>query len=319
MSEPVIRIGLADHDLNRAIIDGVIKPEGFAFDVRCDLEDGERHARMLGEREFDACEFSFANYLVQRELDPFLTGLAVFPNRKFRHSYIFVNTDSGIERPGDLIGKRVGSRGYATTACVWIRGLLSDYYGVDLSAVRWFATPGPVDHAVEPSVPVTPLPSGTDLDQMLVNGELDAVILPDPLPSLQLGRSMVRRLFPDYKSEEQEFYRQTGIFPISHLLAVKKESLAEHPSLALELLRAFRRSRDVCFARIEDLSSIALSWILPLLDEQRALMGHSYWRYNVPDNTVPLNALVGYAREQGLIREPVDLHDLFIEPMDGDA
>lgn len=313
MARPRVTVAIADHDLNHALIDGRVQSKDLELEIVWDIEDGERHARMLREGAFDACEFSFANYLVARSRRRPFCGIPVFPNRKFRHSYIFCNVQSGIREPRDLEGRRVGLRGWAATASLWVRGILQQFYGVDLTRVRWFALPEPVEVNVPAGIVVERLAADRDLDAMLVARELDAVIYPDVLPSIRRGAPEVRRLFEDYKSAEQAFYRISGIFPISHLIILKEEVVREHPWIPLSLLHTFRQARDACFRRLEEQQVLSLSWIEPLLAEQRSLMGRDYWPYNVAGTRAVLETLVAFAHEQGLIPARLDVEDLFVK------
>jgi 4,5-dihydroxyphthalate decarboxylase len=145
-----------------------------------------------------------------------------------------------------------------------------------------------------------------------VAGALDAVIAPDVLPSVQRGDPAVGRLFADYRAEEQAFYRRTRLFPISHLVILKDAVVRADPTTPLRLLDLFRRARDACFRRIEEQQILALSWAGALLAEQRALMGPRYWPYNVADNRLALDTLLGFAHEQGVIPRPLTIEELFL-------
>ena len=305
-------LGVADHDLNRALIDGAVCPSDMELQVVWDLEDGQRHGRMLHDGAFDACEFSFANYLLLRSQGAPFRGIPVFPNRKFRHSYVFCNRRAAIRQPRDLEGKRVGMRGWANTASLWVRGILQRFYGLDLSRVAWFASPESFRIDLPKGVVLERLAADQDLDAMLVAGELDAVIYPDVLPSIQRGAPEVCRLFDDYRAAEQEFYRQTRIFPISHLVIIKEEVVRAYPWVPASLLELFRQARDACFGRLENQQLLSLSWAGALLAEQRALMGPHYWPYNVADNRLVLDTLIAFAHEQGLIPQPLPLEELFV-------
>lgn len=313
MVKPRLTLALADHDLNQGLLSGRVTSSDLDLEIVWDIEDGQRHARMLREGAFDACEFSFANYLVARSKGRPFRGIPVFPNRKFRHSYIFVHTASGIREPRDLEGKRVGLRGWATTASLWVRGILVRFYGLDPERVQWFSMPEAIEVTLPPGVALTRLTPEQDVDAMLVAGELDAVIYPDVLPSVQRGAPEVKRLFEDYKTAEQEFYRRTRIFPISHLIILKQEVVREYPWAPLSLLHTFRQSRDACFERLEENQVISLSWAAAVLNEQRALMGRHYWPYNVADNRLVLDTLVSFAHEQGLIPSRLTMEDLFVK------
>jgi 4,5-dihydroxyphthalate decarboxylase len=305
-------LGCADHDLNHPLIDGAVGSSDFALEVVWDLADGQRHRRMLRDGAFDACEFSFANYLGLWSEGPPFRGIPVFPNRKFRHSYVFCNRRAAIREPRDLEGKRVGMRGWANTASLWVRGILQRYYGVDLRRVTWCAPAEGFAVQLPAGISVERLPEDADLDRLLVAGDLDAVINPDVLPSLQRGAPEVHRLFEDYRAAEQDFYRQTRIFPISHLVVVKNEVVRDHPWAPLSLLHLFREARDACFQRIEDQQILALSWAGALLAEQRALMGAAYWPYNLADNRLVLDTLLDFAHEQGIVPVRPALETLFV-------
>jgi 4,5-dihydroxyphthalate decarboxylase len=312
MPKPRLVLGVADHDLNQALITGAVESPDFELDVQSSAEDGERHRRMLHEHAYDACEFALGTYLMLRADGGPLHGIPAFPNRKFRHSYIFVNRRAGIREPRDLVGKRVGLRGWQTTASLWARGVLSRYYGLDLTRVRWVAPPELMSVQVPAGITLEEVPKTVDWDALLVAGEVDAVIFPDVLPSVQRGDPAVGRLFEDYRAEEQAFYRRTRIFPISHLVVLRDETLRAHPEAPLSLLQAFRQSRDAAFHRIEEQQILALSWAGAALAEQRALMGPNYWPYNVADNRHVLEMVISFAHEQQMIPRPLAVDDLFI-------
>jgi 4,5-dihydroxyphthalate decarboxylase len=305
-------LAVADHDLNRLLIDGTVRPEGRPLQIVWDLDDGVRHRRMQREGAFDACEFSFGNYLQLRAADAPFHGIPVFPNRKFRHPYVFVNRAAGVREPRDLAGKRVGLRDWGNTASLWVRGILARFYGLDLARVGWAALREPTGVRLPAGVRVEALPADADLDALLVAGALDAVIAPDVLPSVQHDAPEVGRIFEDYRTAEQEFYARTRIFPISHLVILKDAVVREDPAAPLRLLRLFRASRDACFRRIEEQQLLALSWAGALLAEQRALMGPHYWPYNVADNRLVLETLLTFAHEQGLIPRPLTVEELFV-------
>ena len=310
MAAPRLRLGIADHDLNTAIIDGTVAVEGFELDIEHSTNDGEIHA-LLREGKLDACEYSFGGYIGERAGRGRYIAIPAFPNRKFRLSYIFVNDAAGIEQAKDLEGKRVGILLWANTAGIWARGALQHHYGVDLTTIKWFSR-APAPSALPPGVSVERLPEVASLDEMLVAGELDAVIQADVMPSIKRKDPRVRRLFRDYKSEEQNYFRATGIFPISHMVTFPQEFVDQHPGAPVAVLNAFRRSRDLAFDRIEEQEILSISWASAQLDEQRALMGQNYWAYNVEDNIRPLEAMMDFAYEQAVTPRRVHVDELFV-------
>jgi 4,5-dihydroxyphthalate decarboxylase len=309
MADQKLRIGLAQHDINMPILDGTVKAEGFELEITSGTDDGAIHA-LLRDGSVDVCEYGFAT-LVQDKANgvPFV-AIPAFPNRKFRLSYIYVNAKAGINSARDLEGKRVGVPGWSNSCNVWARGALQHYYELDLTKIKWFAVrtdgPKPPD-----GITLQPLERRGDLDAMLASGDLDAVIEPNVIPSIQNGDPRVRRLFPDFKSEEQAYFKATGIFPISHMLTFAQSYVDRHPTAPVSLLKAFREARDEAYRRIEEQQVISISWASGLLDEQRRLLGENCWPYNVGDNRVTLQAMTQYAHEHNLTPHQVSYESLF--------
>lgn len=286
-------------DTNAPITTGQVKIDGFSLEVVDDLELA------------DAWDCGFAARMQAVEAGEELVSIPAFPNRKFRQSYIFVNTAAGIDSATDLEGRRVGIMNWANTAGVWVRGALQNYYGLDLRKIKWFA--GKIDDTRLPDgLELTRAPT-RDLNSMLLEGKLDAVIDPNVLPSITARDPRVRRLFVDYRTEEQEYFRKTGIFPISHVVTFRKAFVESHPEAPMALLKAFRSARDIAIDNIQgsDPQVLVVSWITALLEDQRRLMGEDFFSYNVARNRVPLEAIARFALEQGLISKPVSIDSLF--------
>jgi 4,5-dihydroxyphthalate decarboxylase len=295
-------------DTNRPIADGVVPIEGFALQL------------VAREADADAWDCGFAARMLDFGSEPAAISIPAFPNRKFRHAYIFVNAKAGIETPRDLIGKRVGILNWANTAGIWARGALQHYYGIDLGSIRWVATRADAT-PLPPSIKLETLgerahhPAGSSaaLDALLTEGGLDAVIDPNVPPSISRRDGRTRRLFRDYKSEEQAYFKATGIFPISHIVTLRAEFVARHPEAPVALLKAFRRARDIAIENItgSDPQVLVLSWLAQAMDEQRALMGDDYFAYDVAHNETALAAMMRFAADQYLTREVIDYRRLF--------
>ena len=291
-------------DTNIPITDGTIKIEGFDWQF------------VKNEDEADAWDCGFA-----ARVRAYAQGLAhisipAFPNRKFRLSYIFVNTKAAIESPKDLEGKRIGIMQWDNTAGVWARGALQHYYGVDLKRINWVA-PRVKAEGVAAGIHIEKLNGAGDpdemLDKLLLDGQIDAVIGPNVLSSISSRDPRTRRLFSDYRSEEQAYFKKTGIFPTSHIVTLKQEFVSRYPSAPVALLKAFRRSRDEAFNRLEgpDPQVIVYSWMAAAINEQRELMGENYWAYNIENNRTVLEAITQYGYEQGLSPERIDYNTFF--------
>jgi 4,5-dihydroxyphthalate decarboxylase len=307
MAEPKLRFYFREPtvDTNLPITDGTVKVEGFEFEVVAREEDADA---------WD-CGFAARVRAAAKGLPHF--SIPAFPNRKFRQAYIFVNARSGIESPQDLHGKRVGIMQWDNTAGVWARGALQHYYGVDLTRIHWFARRLGKD-GVAAGIRIEKCEGrGADadevLDGLLLDGALDAVIGPNVLPSISRRDLRVRRLFRDYKKEEQNYFKETGIFPISHVVTLKENFIQRHPNAPVALLEAFRRARDLAFNRLEgsDPQVLIVSWVAQAVEEQRALMGENYWPYNIDNNRRALEAITQFAFEQGLSPKQIDYRSFF--------
>jgi 4,5-dihydroxyphthalate decarboxylase len=310
MAKPRLRFGFREPDIdtNRPLVEGTVKVEGFELEV----------SRFHSPDLVDAWDASFGGLVRSKGTGkhPYVS-IPAFPNRKFRLAYIFVNSAAGIERPKDLEGKRVAIYSWENTATIWARGALLNHYGVDLARVRWLV-PGPLTErsaaaANAEFLPAPAQPRDEALDAMLVRGEVDAVIGPNVLPSISRRDPRVRRLFRDYKSEEQNYFRSTGIFPISHVVTLRREFVEAHPDAPVALLKAYREARDVAFARISgsDPQVVTISWASALMEEQRELMGENYWPYNVRDNVATLEAMMRFSHQLGVAPARLDYRSFF--------
>ncbi|OGQ80055.1 MAG: 4,5-dihydroxyphthalate decarboxylase [Deltaproteobacteria bacterium RIFCSPLOWO2_12_FULL_60_19] len=320
MSDIQLTLACEDYDRTRALRDGSVKPEGIDLNYVA-LPVEEIFWRMCRYEEFDVAELSMGAFLVAAAQGrrPFV-AIPVFPSRTFRHRCIFINTASGIEKPEDLRGKRVGVPEYTMTAAVWLRGLLQHEYGVKPEEVHWLQggeeQPGRkdrVDFDAPAGVRLEVIPQDRTLNDMLESGVIDALMSPR-MPSCFLkGASNVRRLFPDYKRVEMDYFRRTGIFPIMHVVVIRTKIYEEHPWVAQSLYKAFCAAKDLCFSRLYDSNvlRISLPWTVAEYEETRQLMGEEYWPYGLAPNMRVLETLHGYLLEHGLIKQKLDLATLF--------
>ena len=302
MPNPTLRLYFREPtvDTNMPITDGTVKIAGFEFEI------------VKQEDDADAWDCGFAARVRAHAKGLPHVSIPAFPNRKFRLSYIYVNSKAGIESPHDLEGKRVGIPQWDNTAGVWARGALKNYYKIDLSRIQWLSARSKMLSPV-PGIQIESLPEASDLDALLLEGALDAVIEPDVLPSITRKDPRVRRLFRDYKTEEQTYFKSTGIFPISHVVTLKQKFVDRYPNAPVALLKAFRQARDVAFSRLEgdNPQVLVISWVAAAMDEQRELMGENYWAYNIVNNHRVLEAITQYAHEQGLSPDRIDYHSFF--------
>jgi 4,5-dihydroxyphthalate decarboxylase len=325
MSKLPLTIACWDYDRTRAIMDGRVGVEG------CDvnylpLAVEETFFRAFKNAEFDACELSFSTYLLslsrERDLGIALPYRAVpaFVSRVFRHSGIYIRTDRGIRSPADLKGKVVGVPEYQMTAAVWIRGILEHEYGVPTASMSWrnggIEEPGrteKVPFTLPPSIHLESIDPGKTLNAMLEAGEIDAIVSARA-PSC-LGRSPnVARLFPDFRTEEKAYFKRTGVFPMMHVVGIRKSLVDAHPWLATSVYKAFLQAKDLAYPELTQMAAlkIALPWLGQEVQDTIALMGKDFWAYGTKENKAALDAFLQYHFEQGLSgKKKFAIEDIF--------
>ena len=297
-----------DYDRTRALATGEIRPEGVDL-TYLSLPVEETFFRMMRYQEFDVAEMSLSSYVLSLSRGAPVTAIPVFPSRAFRHHGIYINADSGIERPADLAGRVIGIPEYQLTAVVWIRGILAEHHGVPLDSARYRT--GGLDHpgrteklqvSVPAGVDVQPIPADRTLSGMLLAGEIDAVYCPrTPRPYAQ-GHPGIRRLFAAPRAEEERYFAQTGIFPIMHTVVLHRDVYERHRWLAQSLLKAFEAARAAASARLAETaaSPAMVPWLYDEVERTRRLMGPDFWSYGVEPNAAVLRTFLRYARDQGL-------------------
>jgi 4,5-dihydroxyphthalate decarboxylase len=317
-----LHISLAcwDYDRTRALQEGSVEVEGVDLNF-LPLRVEETFWRMLRYQEFDACELSMGSYLIARERGyPPLVAIPVFPSRAFRHASVFINTDAEIREPKDLMGKRVGVPEYQMTMAIWVRGILQHEHGVPPDKIRWFTggqeEPGrisKVSHDLPQSIDISSIEPDQTLSSMLESGELDALMSAHlPVPFVRRSPK-VRRLIPNFREVEREYYRRTKIFPIMHCVALREDVYQNYPWLAQSLYKAFCEAKEICQASMYEFSALRymLAWSIAEIEEEMEIFGDELWPYGLKANRHCLETLVHYAHEQGLITKEVDVRDLF--------
>ena len=320
MSKLRLTLACWDYDRTRALADGRVVPEGIDLNF-LPLHVEETFFRMLRNREFDVAEMSLSSYCVSltRE-DPAFVAIPVFPSRFFRHSCIFVSSKSGISEPKDLIGKRIGVPEYQMTAPVWIRGVLSDEYGVDPASVTYCSggeeEPGR-DEKLKLSLPdrfkLTPIGPDQTLSAMLAAGEIDALHSARTPSTFYSQPQAVKRLFPDFVAVEKAYFRRTGIFPIMHVIAIRRSVYEANRWIARSLLKAFEAAQALTYANLAVTSAMTtmLPWQVAAVEEARAELGDDWWPYGFSRNRATLDTFLRYHHEQGLSPKKLEPEALF--------
>jgi len=307
---PALKLTLAcwDYDRTRPLIDGLVKPEGIDLDVKV-LRPRQMFPRMLEGKEFHASELSLASYaaLMGRGECPFF-AIPVAVSKFFRHSCIYVRKDAGIKTPQDLKGKRVGTTQYSSTAVTYMRGMLQDEYGVAAHDMHWFmgGLTAPTERPLiplelPPEVKLEFLPDGETLEQMMIEGRLDA-LLSIYIPTLfRDGWPNIVRLFENFKAVEIDYYKKTRIFPVMHTIALREDVMRDHPWAARSLYEAFCKARDIALEGLWDTDALrlALPFLMDHVEENWRVFGKDYWAYGLDANRPALEAVGRYVHEQG--------------------
>jgi 4,5-dihydroxyphthalate decarboxylase len=317
-----IRFACGLYDRMQALYTGEVQPAGIDLDFINIDAPRVIFDRMSGAKAFDVSELSSTEFITRAHAgDASFVALPVFPSRTFRHSFITVNRRAGIHTPKDLQGKRIGVPLYTMTAAVWIRGHLQHDYAVDLSGVTWIqgSINGKASHGTPSllpmarSVQITENNSGKSLSQLLDEGEIDAII-GTSLPESRKHNPDIQRLFPNFRAEERAYFRRTGIFPIMHLIAIKRSVYETHPFIGQSLYHAFCESKRVALHKMRDLVALRymLPWLTDDLDELDAVFGNDPWPYGLEANRATLSTLITYMTEQGLLATEFPVDQLFV-------
>ena len=319
MSKLNLSVAIGDYDRNRPLIDGAVSIDG-VNPVFMKLCPEEIFFRAFRTQDFDICELSLSSFTLKTALGtcPYV-GIPAFVSRCFRHTSIYVRTDR-IKEPKDLMGKRVGVPEYQLTANVWARAILEDDFGVKPSDIRWVR--GGIEHAgrpekitvkLPPGVILEDAPEGTTISELLLQGEIDGFIGPRPPSKAALESPDVGLLFRDSAGAATDYYRRTSIFPIMHLIGLRRTLAEQHPWLPAAVLKAFEQSKAIAVEALVDTSATKVT--LPFVEEQvsfaRKLMGEDFWAYGVGPNRKALDAFLRHHFSQGLAPRLMKAEEMF--------
>jgi 4,5-dihydroxyphthalate decarboxylase len=320
MSERLpLTLAVTEYDHVRDLASGLVEVEGVALNV-LDLPVEEIFFRFTRFREWDVSELSLAKYCSLRAAgDESLVAIPVFTSRSFRHSAIFIRADGPIDDPAALAGARIGVPEWTVTATVWGRGLLHHEYGVELGGVRWVQAgtnePGRVEGvavSLPDGVSLEAMPERT-LNDMLIAGEIDAVIAPHLPHGFEDGSGAIVRLFSDHRRVEEAYFEKTGIFPIMHVLALRADVHDLHPWVAMNLLTAFEHAKRRSLDRALDVNAprFPVPWAAANALHAAELMGEDFWPYGIEPNRVTLDAFLDFAHEQRVCARRLEVEELF--------
>jgi 4,5-dihydroxyphthalate decarboxylase len=300
---------LADYHRTRPLLNGEVAAKGINLQPRR-AETGEACMRPVYE-EFDIAEMSLSWYMMARCRNEPVIALPIFPLRMQIHPYIFCSPASGIEKPEELKGKKIGMDEYRLTVGLWARGILQEHYGVRPEECEWFTSdPERAGYQPPENIKITVVDEPTEA--LLLRGEIDALIPPNIVPSFRAKDPRIRRVFKDIRSTVKEYYQKSKIFPITHTLVVRQSLFDEHPWLVSSILNAFTEAEERCRKSYEYAKRSAFPSAVLILEEEEERFGTNPWGHGLtPENQVVLEKFVQYANEQGYIPNRPPLSDLF--------
>jgi len=315
-----------NYDRTRALIDGRTKIEG--CDMRFqEMGIGDINTNVFsGPQTLDITEIGLHPFMLAYANDGFrdYSLLPIFPLRLFRHKSVFIRTDRGIKRPEDLRGKTIGTPGYSSTSLTWIRGIIQDEYGVKPEDIEWVVASwdssakdvGKVskqENILPEGISICTGPEGKDESDLLESGEVDALFhAAEPRVYIE-GHPKVSRLFSDYRSTERAYFEKTGIFPIMHAVAIKKNLAKQNPWLIKAVFETYSQSKQMAYDYMAKYAWFkdSLPWYGQELEETRSLMGDNYYSYGIEPNRKTLKALFRYSHQQGLCNRELTIEELF--------
>ena len=321
-----IKIAGYKYDRVEALADGRVQVEGY---------DSKFEISAIGDMNTHAFSEPQTREITEIGLSPFMhayandnfrdyTLIPVFPLRVFRHKSIFIRPDRGIKSPKDLRGKKVATPGYSSTSLTWIRGIVQNEYGVSPKDIKWVIASkdsaadvggkaSKQEQLLPKGISITKGPDGMDESDMLVSGEVDALFHAVEPKAYVQGNPNVVRLFDDFRKTEREYFTRTGIFPIMHAVAVRKDFVDANPQFPKAVFKAYSQAKKMMYGQMRKMgwAMLSLPWVAQEIEETRKLMGENFWPYGIEPNRKALNALFQYSYEQGLASRKLTIEELF--------
>ncbi len=303
-----LKISLADYHRTAPLLKGDVKFRGIAPDYYA-AAPGEACLRPIYE-EFDVAEMSLSWYAMARFRKEPVYALPIFPLRMFVHAYVYCRTDTGIEKPEDLRGKRVGMDLYRLTVGLWTRGIFEEHYGVTPDQIHWFTSEAE-GAGFEAPANVKITATGRNVEELLLSGEIDAVIAPNVLKSIRAGDPRVRRMFAGCRDTIGNYFDKTGIFPITHTLVAREELLVKEPWIVQSLVDGFVAANDLCRKQYDYPKRLSFPTAVLILEEEEKRFGKDPWTHGLEPNRHTLDTFMGYAFQQGYTGRRMDLDECF--------
>ena len=314
MAKLKLTVACDRYDYLQPLREGRVQPEGIDLNLLT-VESGIRHQRFYHYGEYDACEFSMSSYLVARGKDiDWFPAIPFFTRRMFGHKFCFVRAGSGIRKPPELRGRRIGIRSYENTLALMVKGMFMNNYDLPVQEVTCVCTSKELVGAKPPSnIKLEYRDGGTKLQDLLLAKEVDAEVEPDLPPAWLRQEGNVERLFPDFEKEERDYYKKARIFPIMHPIVIKKEILDRDPWVATSLLEAFKEAQRLHREFMQQPHHLSFAFARSYLEEERAFFGKDPYYQGLKENRHDLETMIQFAQEQGMLGRPLTVDELFTE------
>jgi 4,5-dihydroxyphthalate decarboxylase len=324
-TKPKINMAGYAYDRVQAIKDGLVGIDQADVSFTNENIYGMNAQAFGPDKTYEVTELGLIPYISKYINEDFRDYVLIpaFVSRTFRHRNIYVHVDSGIEKPEDLRGKRVGTPGYGMSASTWIRGMLLDEYGVKADDFQWIETTKSSDvgtlnkgfnkYYFPDDFPLVQGPPGVDESELLLSGGCDALITAITPKAYTDGNPKIRHLFADIKQTEQAYYKKTGLFPIMHAVAVRRDAVEENPWLPAAALQMYSEAKQIAYENLATTTVLktTLPWAMDEYEETVNLMGDDYWSYGIESNRRELELIMRYTYEQGLVKRQIEFEELF--------
>lgn len=307
---PVLKAAMADYDRIRPLMDGRVTPVGFDLDITND--DIREFCVGPVYESFDVAEMSMSWYVAARSRGEPCLALPIFPLRMAVLGYIYCHADAPYTHPRELQGKRIGSTAYRYTVNLWLRGMLQEHYDLAPEEMSWVTNEAEINGFEVPSNIDVTIETGRTVGQLLVEGEIDAIMTPEPPDEYKAGDPRIRRLFPDARAEQANYFKKTGIYPITHTVVVHEKLATDKPEITRGLVEAFRAAQQVCDQYYaSNPKHLSLPGAAFFLEDERRDYGQAPWSHGITGNEANVETFVRYAMAQGYIDKLIPLDEFF--------
>lgn len=314
MARLKLRCLVGNYESTRAVRERAVEAEGIEFEFPNYPGYEDIHRQVAHDDICDFGEFNHPAYVAAASRDWSFTALPLFLHRRFRHGFIFINKDKGIGKPSDLAGKRIGCPIYQPAACVWLRGILQDDYGVAPETVTWVTNdPEIIEFERPANLKIEKMRPAKNVDDMFSAGEIDAVFSPNFPKAWLQKKPNIARLWPNYRALEVDYYKRTGLFPVMHCTILKRDIVEKNPWVAKSLMDAFEKSKQLSYKHLTNPRIVPLAWYQTYWEEEREFLGPDPWEHGVTSaaNRRNIETICRYVHQQHMSTRLMTVDELY--------